>query len=136
MSQQPVLPPRPCSDCPYRRDTPTGIWAPEEYRKLPDYQGGTAFAPFHCHQENVTGVSTLCRGWVSCHQFDSVAVRLLVARGVLTVEQVEAPCPVPLYGSGREACKAGMKGVKRPGAPAVRAITKLEARLARRRAKG
>jgi hypothetical protein len=129
-----ILPPAPCSTCPFRRDTPPGIWAPEEYQKLPDYdQGGMAFAPFHCHQENVTGVPTLCRGFVSCLQFDSIAVRLLVSREVLTVEQVEAPCPVPLYGSGREACDAGMAGVKKPDQRAVRAITKLESRLARGR---
>lgn len=130
----PIYPSRPCLECPFRRDTPPGIWAAEEYQKLPDYdQGGLAFAPFHCHQENASGVPTLCRGLISALKFDSVAVRLLVAFGVLTVEQVEATCPVPLYSSGREACDAGMAGVRRPGAKAVRAIEKLEARLGRRR---
>lgn len=123
---KPKLLPTPCNTCPYRRDTPPGIWAPEEYRKLPDYdQGGLALAPFHCHQETITGVPTLCRGWVACHGFDSIALRLLCSREVLTVEQIEEPCTVELYGSGAEACAAGLAGVPRPDAKARRAIDKL-----------
>lgn len=129
MSPPIACPPTPCNTCPYRRDTPPGIWHPEEYAKLATYdEGGVAFAPFHCHQENITGVATLCRGWLSCHGFGSIAVRLAVLQGVATPEQVEATCTVPLYGSGREAGEAGMAGVRRPGAKARRAIDKLNSR--------
>jgi hypothetical protein len=31
----------PCSSCPYKRDTPPGIWAEHEYEKLPAYDGST-----------------------------------------------------------------------------------------------
>jgi hypothetical protein len=124
-----ALAPTPCNTCPYRKDVAAGIWAPEEYKKLPEYDaGGMALASFHCHQENVTGVPTLCRGWVSCHKFEAVAVRLACARGLLTAEQVEAPCSVDLYESGRAACAAGLAGVRRPGARAQRAISKLASR--------
>lgn len=123
-------PPTPCSTCPYRRDTPPGIWDASEYRKLPGYDaGGMALATFHCHQERATGVPTVCRGWLAVHGFDSIAIRLAVARGVIETEQVEAPCPVPLYGSGAEACAAGLAGVRRPCAKARRAIRRLSARL-------
>jgi hypothetical protein len=129
MPERPFCPPSPCSTCPYRKDTPPGIWAAEEYRKLPEYDAdGGALAPFHCHQENITGVPTLCRGWVSCHGFESIAVRLACVHGLISAEQVEAPCRVELYATGREACAAGLAGVLRPGVKARRAIDKLVSR--------
>lgn len=58
--------PRTCSTCPYRRDTPPGIWDAAEYRKLPAYDQDPPAIPdgiveFHCHQEHVSGVPTVCR---------------------------------------------------------------------------
>lgn len=130
-----LCPPTPCASCPYRRDAPPGIWDASEYRKLAEYDdAGRAMpvlAPFHCHQENVTGKPTLCRGWIACHGLDSVAVRLAVHAGLLPVEQATAACPVPVYSSGKEACAAGLKGVRRPGARARRIIEKLGERRAR-----
>lgn len=57
-----------------------------------------------------------------------MAVRLAVLRGQLAAEDVEAPCTVELYASGREACDAGMAGVRRPSLKARRAIEKLSKR--------
>jgi hypothetical protein len=31
----------PCPSCPYRKDVPSGVWAPEEYDKLPAYDNDT-----------------------------------------------------------------------------------------------
>lgn len=57
--------PRPCNTCPYARSTPPGVWAPEEYAKLSRYdrspETNQDLATFHCHQENATGVPTVCR---------------------------------------------------------------------------
>lgn len=58
--------PVPCTTCPYRRDVPSGIWAPEEYQKLLAYDRPTMQQPaalFMCHQ----GAGGLCTGWVQCH---------------------------------------------------------------------
>lgn len=131
MTEPLQLAPRPCSTCPYRKDTPVGIWHPEEYEKLRGFDADAfppSIATFHCHQENATGVPTACRGWVSCHGFDSVAIRLAVMRGSLTVEQVESPCPVELYASGAEAAEAGLAGVPLPSAAAVKEMGKLARR--------
>lgn len=57
--------------------------------------------------------------------FEAIAVRLALARGELTVEQVQSPCKVPLYASGAEACAAGLAGVRRPGVRAKRAMARL-----------
>jgi hypothetical protein len=48
----------PCSSCPYRIDTPPGVWASEEYEKLPQYSPTDGQVPalgiFLCHQTNAT----------------------------------------------------------------------------------
>jgi len=124
-----ACPPTPCGSCPLRRDTPPGIWHPSEYAKLPLYDDqAPEFAVFHCHQENATGVPTVCKGWLAVFGFEAIAVRLAVSRGELTVEQVEAPCKVELYASGAEACAAGLAGVNQPGEKAQRAIARLTAK--------
>lgn len=125
-----LCPPAPCATCPYRRDTPPGIWHPEEYQKLVGYDRGLtipALAAFHCHQEMVTGKPTVCRGWLAVHG-DSPAVRIAVIRGEIPAEEVDREITVPLYSSGKEACAAGLKGVRRPGKKAREAVENLMSR--------
>lgn len=123
----------PCSSCPYRKDTPPGVWAAEEYQKLTAFSPADGQVPalgiFLCHQTNATGVETICRGWLSVER-DSVAVRLALIRGQVTVGQVEAAVGVPLYPDGATAARVGLGGVKRPGLPARR----MSARLLKKRA--
>jgi hypothetical protein len=119
--------PRPCNTCPYRRDTPPGVWHPEEYEKLPLYDDGSdeiQIATFHCHQQNATGVETVCRGWLTVH-CESIAARLALITGALTVEQLYADVDVELYATGQEARDAGMAGVDDPDERARRAIDRL-----------
>jgi hypothetical protein len=122
-------PPHPCSTCPYRTDTPAGIWDRSEYAKLPDYDGVPgALATFHCHQEHATSVPTVCRGWLTVHA-DGIAVRLAIARGEVTPAQRDAPVNVELYPSGVAAARAGLAGVDDPSSEAVSAMRRLSRRL-------
>ena len=129
------LAPRPCNTCPYERSTAAGIWHPDEYRKLPEYdhrpEGPGPFAVFHCHQENITETPTVCRGWLAVHP-DCTAVRMGLAMGHLTPDQRDAaaaPWPNPdLYESGAEAFAAGMAAVQEPSDDAKVAMGKLLAR--------
>lgn len=128
--------PRPCNTCPYRCDTPPGVWHPDEYEKLARYDDQPdgqlpALATFHCHQENATGDPTVCRGWLSVHA-ESPAVRLAIIDGKVTVDQVYAEADVDLYESGAEAQAAGIAAVAAPGGDAVDAIRKLVRRGAGR----
>jgi hypothetical protein len=50
---------------------------------------------------------------------------MAVLAGILTTEQVLAPCSVPLYESGREAALAGLEGVHQPSKKAMQAAEKL-----------
>lgn len=103
------VPTAPCSTCPYRRDTPPGIWAPDEYEKLPAFDAEPPDGPdrvFLCHHTHRLGRETVCRGWLAVHP-DSMAVRLAIVRGELP----PAPWPdvaVELYASGQEARDAGL----------------------------
>jgi hypothetical protein len=127
----------PCGSCPYRLDVPSGVWAAEEYDKLPPYDGETHEQPptaFFCHAQN----GRLCAGWVGCHDMaHSLGLRLAAAMGLLAGGDVDAALdyesPVPLHASGAAAAEHGKIGIAIPDDEARRAIAKLEARRQRRR---
>jgi hypothetical protein len=121
---------RPCGSCPYRRDVPSGVWAVEEYAKLPRYDQPTADQPmgvFMCHQQD----ERLCAGWVGCHDMDD-SLALRIAARALGPEAVEAvldySTDVPLFSSGREAAEHGLADLAAPGPQAARTIDRLARR--------
>ncbi|WP_405137577.1 DUF6283 family protein [Nocardia sp. NBC_01388] len=129
--------PRPCASCPYRRDVPSGIWAATEYSKLAAYDRPTMEQPpgvFLCHQnDSGSSASRVCAGWAGCHDGDELlAVRIGVMDQTLSIETAEAirdyTSPVPLFGSGNEAAKAGMAEIAQPGPEAEAAIVKITRR--------
>ncbi|HET6494669.1 MAG TPA: DUF6283 family protein [Thermoleophilia bacterium] len=135
-----------CGTCPYRRDTPSGLWDRSEYEKLPEFDEvefdpqrtepypAPAIATFHCHQENATGRGTVCRGWLSVHR-DGIAVRLAQAVGSIAIADV-ASLPDDesgiYYATGAEACEAGLRDLKAPSVRARRKIAGLSAKGAGR----
>ena len=114
----------PCSTCPYRKDTPSGLWAEDEYEKLRGYDDNTAFSTFLCHQTNVTDVPTACKGWLMVH-CDSVAVRLAQLKGEVKAPECFEEPDVELYASGNEAADAGEREIKRPKAKSRRIARKM-----------
>jgi hypothetical protein len=122
---------RPCPSCPYRRDVPSGIWAPEEYAKLPAYDRPTGEQPpqaFYCHQR--TG--ELCAGWAGCHDMaNALAMRFACLQGEVDPAVFDYVSPVPLFGSGAEAAEHGMQDIAAPGPDArckMRQLHRLQAR--------
>ncbi len=111
--------PRPCESCPYRTDVPSGVWAADEYEKLPAYDQPTFAQPpavFLCHQHD----GRACAGWAGCHEGDELlALRFAGARGDLSVETANAirdyRSPVPLHSSGTAAAAHGLAKLDRPG---------------------
>ena len=126
---------QPCGTCPYRRDVPAGVWAADEYAKLPRYDADTAYQPpnlFLCHQVD----GHLCAGWVGCHGGGQLlAVRIAALTGGMDSDAIQATvnytCPVPLFESGAAAAAYGRSGVADPEVPAQRAIAKLLTRRGR-----
>lgn len=117
----------PCRSCPYRCDVPSGVWAAEEYAKLPGYDGSIldqlqsgAAALFLCHQRD----GNLCAGWLACHgPHNLLAMRLHGAEVVPEVWAYETA--VPVFGSGAQAAAHGAAGVRRPTTRAQRMVHRL-----------
>lgn len=118
------LNPNPCDTCPYRKDTPSGIWAREEYEKLPKWDNPHNFAGiFHCHNQTADR-PTVCRGWLEVHEAN-LQVRLTVAMHIEFDEHNIKPTPVPLHESGAAAMEAGMRRIENPSIQARQKVTKL-----------
>lgn len=123
----------PCGSCPYRRDVPSGGWAPEEYAKLPAYDSDTPYQPaaaFFCHQQN----GRLCAGWVGCHDMhDNLALRMASLMGVIDIASAEAALSyetsVPLFDSGTDAMLHGLADVETPGEKAQKVVARLTKKL-------
>ena len=120
----------PCATCPYRCDTPAGVWEAIEYEKLAGYDDDApdpALGVFLCHHSATTDRQTVCRGWLSVHA-ESVAARLAVLTGKIDDDVRYLPITVDVYPDGKTAAEAGLSGVEEPGPDAQRAIAKLIAR--------
>jgi hypothetical protein len=116
----------PCVSCPYRQDVPSGIWHPEEYIKLLQYDGETwaqSTKLFDCHQKD----GHLCAGWVATHGNHLLALRLHANEVDPAV--FDYSTSVPVFASGREAAIHGIQDIENPG-PEAKAMM---ARLLRKR---
>jgi hypothetical protein len=128
----------PCSSCPYRRDVPSGVWAANEYEKLAEYDEIMPLQPqarFDCHQRD----GKLCAGWVATHgAMNLLALRLAAARMFVNLrvdpDVFEYQTDVPVFRSGREAMKHGLKGIARPSRAARELVQRLMAKVARGKA--
>ena len=127
--------PAPCGSCPYRLDTPAGVWDAEEYEKLPEFDGETWEQPpavFLCHQQ--TG--RVCAGWAACHDMhENMGVRLAAASGRMTPETVTAvldyATDVALHPTGAAACAFGMGEIETPSPKAIALVEKLQRKQVR-----
>jgi hypothetical protein len=117
----------PCKSCPYRKDVPSGVWAEEEYEKLPGYDGeiidqiqngGTAL--FLCHQKD----GCLCAGWLATHGTDNL-LALRLHSGSVTPDVWGYKTDVPCFASGQEACDHGRRDIEQPGPKAGKIIDQL-----------
>lgn len=114
----------PCLGCPYRRDVPSGIWAPEEYDKLRLYDAPTGEQPprvFVCHATP----GRLCHGWAVVHEGRGHAFALLALRFLRHDPRVPAVGPVPLFASGNDAADHGLDDVEAPSPAAVGMMDRL-----------
>ena len=130
----------PCKSCPYRRDVPSGVWAAEDYDKLPAYDGSigeqiehTAGGLFYCHQND----GQLCAGWLGCHgPGNLLAVRIASFydddRQQLDPAVFDYRSPVPLFRSGAQAAAHGKRAINRPGPKARRTVARLMRKRSRR----
>lgn len=125
---EPLRPrPRPCPSCPYRLDCPSGLWHPDEYRRLPGWDGDTAYqvaGVFCCHSTP----DLLCAGWVGHRDpYDLLALRIGVGSGAVSPDVFEYRTAVPLFASGWRAAVHGLRDIENPGPEARAALAKIVA---------
>lgn len=123
-TSQPTCRKTPCPACPYRRDVPSGVWAPEEYEKLRRYDAPTADQPpkaFMCHATP----ARLCHGWAVVHSSRGHNFGLMALRFMFHDARVPTEAAVPLFSSGNEAADHGQRDVARPSSRAEEAMSKL-----------
>ena len=122
MSAQGNIRKSPCRVCPYRKDVPSGVWAKEEYDKLPEYDKDTGEQPmaaFVCHATP----SSLCAGWATCHGEGLLALRMQQIGG----RRFDIPTEtIPLFASGKEAAEHGKKDIKNPSPEAIEMMAYLQ----------
>jgi Family of unknown function (DUF6283) len=114
----------PCPACPYRRDVPSGVWAPEEYDKLRRYDAPTCDQPakaFMCHATP----ARLCHGWAVVHSQRGHAFDLWALRLMFHDAEVPEVGAVPLFSSGNEAADHGQREVLSPSPEAEEALVRL-----------
>ena len=117
--------PRPCPSCPYRRDCPSGLWHPDEYRRLPGWDGDTAYqhpGVFCCH----SSPDRHCSGWLAHRDpAELLALRIGTAAGTVSPDVWDYRTDVPLFGSGWEAARHGLRDIENPGPEARAALAKI-----------
>jgi hypothetical protein len=113
----------PCPSCPYRKDTPLGVWAPDHYEALLAYDGDTgeqvekgAFGAFGCHQDN----GLYCRGWIDTHGAGN-----LFALRLHGLSHDPGPPTVEVYASAKECYDANLPHLPAPGPEAQALQAKL-----------
>ncbi|RPI09106.1 MAG: hypothetical protein EHM63_05230 [Actinobacteria bacterium] len=113
----------PCSACPYKRSTPSGVWAAHEYDKLRGYDeltGELPFAVFACHATP----DHHCHGWVAVHMNRGHENELLALR-VSPTDFIPDKDDLRFYESGNEAADFGQRDVENQTPVAAAAVEKL-----------
>ena len=119
----------PCGSCPYRCDSPSGLWSRDHYELLPEFDKPTheqPMNPFGCHQNN----GHLCAGWVATHDMEqSLGLRTWLSFKQITIEVVDAclnySTTVPLFKSGQEAMEHGLREFAEPSERTKKIAAKL-----------
>jgi len=127
------LKPEACESCPYRRAAPSGLWNPDEYAKLVDYDKPTFEQPFEwfgCH----TQPNFACHGWVIVHENRGHEYELVALRFLGLDRDPPEPDPETFFSSGSEAAMHGLRRIKNPPPEARRMMAKLYVQFRRLRA--
>lgn len=91
---------KPCEQCPWREDVPTGIFPPEAYRTSAPTSYDMSERTFACHMSGASTPRT-CAGFLIRHGHHNLSVRLSAMTGRIHLDEV-TDGGYPLYPSYRE----------------------------------
>lgn len=78
---------KPCSECPWRTDVPTGRFKPERYRNLARCGEDLSGVLFACHK-TMEGKEVACAGFLLRGSTHNMAVRMAIIRGEYKLDDV------------------------------------------------
>ena len=87
-------PRRPCAECPWRKDVPTGHFAAERFKALAETAYDLSTRIFACHK-SAEEHPTICAGFLSRGADHNLTVRVAYGRGEL--KQADRTGDLPLY---------------------------------------
>lgn len=99
---------RPCSNCPWRKDSPAGEFPAARYETLratagsPGNEAGLVAPIFACHKSE-PGRDRACAGWLAVVGVEHLGIRLAVTLGRLPARMLRPGADWPdLFGSYEE----------------------------------
>lgn len=92
---------KPCSTCPYRKDSALGRFPPKAYTEAAEVSYDMAQKTFACHEAGVER-ATVCAGFLLTNAHNNMRVRIAQIDGRYTPDKVGNPDNVPLYASYKD----------------------------------
>ena len=80
----------PCSNCPWRRDSPRKYWHRDHFLDIYRHCQNDGIHTMLCHKSSSLPSPRLCHGWIAVQGFDSIGVRLACMRGEVTADLVRS----------------------------------------------
>jgi hypothetical protein len=91
---------KPCEQCPWRKDVPTGVFPPEAFRTSAPTSYDMSDSTFACHMSGQSNPRT-CAGFLMRHATHNLSVRLSGMMGRINMDEV-TDGGFPLYPTYRE----------------------------------
>jgi hypothetical protein len=121
---------KPCKECPWRMDVPTGVFPADAFRESAPTSYDGAIKTFGCHMNKTTAVAT-CAGFLLRHSDNNIGIRLSLSGERIDLDTVEDG-GVPVYPSYREMAIANGVTADDPVLRDVRANTDVWDHVARK----
>lgn len=84
---------RPCAQCPWRSDLPTGVFPAEAFRISAGTAYDASWDQFACHMAGSETPAT-CAGFVLRNSANNVGARISIMKGSLDPRKVSSPYPL------------------------------------------
>lgn len=91
---------KPCRECPWRKDSPTGVFPADAFRTSAPSAYDGAMSTFGCHM-NKTSAPATCAGFLLRHGENNIGVRFALMRERIELSDIEDG-GFPVYESYRE----------------------------------
>lgn len=110
--------PKPCDNCPWRKDAPPGYWDPDHFKSIWNNCQDDGLRLMLCHKSRPDeGVEVPCAGYVVTVGYDSIGLRLAAMQGKVDPREYNAK-GIPLYDSFEDMMRA--QGIEPPPRNKVR----------------